>query len=1373
MICEWWFKVNCTNSPNLYDESAEQWRNSVIRRKASRRVLVNGEINHGAVLRTEEQSSVRAMKNGKHVEFNVERHETNHAEQRQRTSSNYRPPPKNKVNRRIENNYQNVNEFNGNNNGNNIERNYDVGNNLDTSSGGKVRISAGRSGQSSKKINGGNSGKIKLTLNSVNNAVTINGQHVTQPLQKTSKKSENKNIKLTLSSVNNQVSFGTNQSPKINNNATQQNIGSSKNNYNENVNFESGQQNNQNDELNNKNNKQKNTASSNFNDDGSVKASQKQRTIPTNRGGFKYNQEKTSEVTYNPSTTNAPVSVQTFRENTDNTPELIAKTDVPKVHVTSEATNYFISSTTNPLSINTLSDNSKNYDLQFPQHASEKQKESKLEVEVKGEVKQKSTVPLTINDITNRRVEPSDSDESQITQESSSFIKSALNTIQNSYKSSTTNPYPNHRTTYSDLKSPSYTSTKYLSTINSVTPQYLTTQPINNGKPFVGSRVGVTIPGIITVNPTASYVSTESSDGDKFPLFNVGQTRKELPITTTTTAVPSTTISLPSTGLFNLGNTDFTIKPVPFTTPAPDDIYGKESLSLFVPDKFNLGLNRTQFSKYTQNQSQIGKGLFNLGLGKINVSQEGTVLTPQKPVDHQVVYGTFNKVIHTTTPPSFDINKGVQIKFDKNSNKVGIQLSKTISGASQSLINAVTTSSSSTKTTSGVSQSLINAVTTSSSINPDINNNGGSNILRGSSQSGFFVTRDSASSTTSSPLSINSISDNSISTTAVPLSTQGFSLNAESSKYYGKDVVQKPRPFEKSSDDVSSTFSIGKSSTENSIFNSVTPTFPTYKISTASPFVPSQDVKSTSAPTVPTPFDGTFTTSQNSIYDNVDNMINVLKEIAKAGGTDYENETPRPGLVVPPSVGPQTLHTLAVYFANALDGIAAEKEKNGNNENDDEEEDKYEAAKQSLTALLTKMTVNKYNELFDEKDNSTETVTVASRINDDDEGKYGLQTDNSNHFNNTPHIRQLAKNFSIALSSYLDDPQTFRKNLEQLRPTEPPQSSEVEVSTENSGNDEELLNFSDADSKSSYPPFYPTLPSAKPTWGYILAYNVSKESNHNLDVKNSLNPDLQGADSQSFVPRFNNINSDVKDSKNTLLIKSQTSQTDLPPNHWTSSPQATKLWKTTFSVNPVSLNQHLGTTPVSLTTEDDKNSGEDFTESLTSEADVSSLEQPHHEIKYELRQLPQLTLNSTQVHGILIDFMNTTKSDDDNRLQRILHKLNTTETEFLSKMKEIESNPLTKRLILLLISECGASITKDLESGALSVSTENDSASKQYPEPLSVKSPISIRNTQEGTVTSNSNIPQLIDPSISEEDHDARALQLLNSLYTIASRFGK
>lgn len=117
--------------------------------------------------------------------------------------------------------------------------------------------------------------------------------------------------------------------------------------------------------------------------------------------------------------------------------------------------------------------------------------------------------------------------------------------------------------------------------------------------------------------------------------------------------------------------------------------------------------------------------------------------------------------------------------------------------------------------------------------------------------------------------------------------------------------------------------------------------------------------------------------------------------------------------------------------------------------------------------------------------------------------------------------------------------------------------------------------------------------------------------------------------------------------------------------------------------------------------------------------------------------------------------MNTSKLDEHNRLHRLLKKLNTSEEEFLNRMKEIESNPLTKRLILLLISECGADATKDLKEFT---PAEAQSAGEHN---LDVKK------------RENHDLGTLVHGKLEHDHQDSRALQLLNSLYTIASRFGK
>lgn len=203
-----------------------------------------------------------------------------------------------------------------------------------------------------------------------------------------------------------------------------------------------------------------------------------------------------------------------------------------------------------------------------------------------------------------------------------------------------------------------------------------------------------------------------------------------------------------------------------------------------------------------------------------------------------------------------------------------------------------------------------------------------------------------------------------------------------------------------------------------------------------------------------------------------------------------------------------------------------------------------------------------------------------------DEGPNGIQTESTKNLVQTPEIRQLVRNFSLAIASYLDDPDMFKKDLEDLRPTEPT-GFEVTLDNEETSTDEELLNFSDADPKTSSPP------QPSPTWGFILATEAN-----DLDVKNSLNPDLNTADSQSFIPTYNNINTN-----NINNLRS------LPQDHWTTSPSATKLWSSTFGVNPASINNHFVTTVAST-------SAEKVVESFSAPETISEYDAPHGEVRY-------------------------------------------------------------------------------------------------------------------------------------------------------------
>ncbi|XP_017776980.1 PREDICTED: mucin-5AC [Nicrophorus vespilloides] len=631
--------------------------------------------------------------------------------------------------------------------------------------------------------------------------------------------------------------------------------------------------------------------------------------------------------------------------------------------------------------------------------------------------------------------------------------------------------------------------------------------------------------------------------------------------------------------------------------------------------------------------------------------------------------------------------------------------------------------------------------------------------------------------------------------------------------------IPKPKPF-----------SLPSSTPEPKTITTYRPqesTTPNYQTSSASPFMnvgTTQQPIEYTTPTHPTIYSSARPFTASTVSPNVFGMIDTLKEIANVRvSKDYEPESSRPGLIVPPSAGPQTLHTLAVYFANALDNLVPDE-----NTTDVQSENETTTTEINenlvINSLLSKHTVSKYHELF--KDSSAEAETEDKEVDKDEDTNGDVNDLDSEHSSNavqSPRVRQLAKVFTQALSSYLDDPDTFKKVLHEIRPTEPPPIKTLPTETPD---DDELLNFSDADIKPETPRL-PTPAPPNPTWGYILAFNKSEHiDNNNLE-------NLQSADSQSIIPSLNEI-------LNNRINKALSPPKELPSNHWTSSPEVAKLWQTTLSVDPADINDKLETTELPKAVPDSE-----FKESASQEVEITSTQKPFETtyfprafeytsttvesttkfvieettkrpfedvlngfnpndfapipskdfeayeyeattiqpptvtasealesldkyvtesiIDYELRALPDIQLNSTQVHGILIDFMNSTKNEkESNKLKRILNKLNTTENEFLDKMQQIEKNPLTRRLILLLISECG---NKTLETKAVSDIIKYGSG--ELGQEASHIETVAVKETE------NSPLGIFVQPELKRDDQDSRALQLLNSLYSIASKYGK
>lgn len=182
----------------------------------------------------------------------------------------------------------------------------------------------------------------------------------------------------------------------------------------------------------------------------------------------------------------------------------------------------------------------------------------------------------------------------------------------------------------------------------------------------------------------------------------------------------------------------------------------------------------------------------------------------------------------------------------------------------------------------------------------------------------------------------------------------------------------------------------------------------------------------------------------------------------------------RPGLVVPPSLTPKTLHTLAIYYATALDNLSTTEPPQEGSETTTTAIDDYEGLDDGLPALFSRHTLNKYSKLFMQGMSHSD---LLEEIKLDPNGTYNELTDDltvqqsQNPISSSPQIRELAQVFTHALSAYLQDPVQFRKVLSDIRPTQPSFADigtttdegafNTEPTTTVNEDDEEILGFSD------------------------------------------------------------------------------------------------------------------------------------------------------------------------------------------------------------------------------------------------------------------------------------------------------------------------
>ncbi|XP_018401257.1 PREDICTED: mucin-5AC-like, partial [Cyphomyrmex costatus] len=154
----------------------------------------------------------------------------------------------------------------------------------------------------------------------------------------------------------------------------------------------------------------------------------------------------------------------------------------------------------------------------------------------------------------------------------------------------------------------------------------------------------------------------------------------------------------------------------------------------------------------------------------------------------------------------------------------------------------------------------------------------------------------------------------------------------------------------------------------------------------------------------------------------------------------------------PSAPGPSTLHSLALYFATAGDNLDSNEtiESTASVEEAEGREDSHShnMSVELPTSILTQHTISSYVELFNLNNALEGNATMAEftseaddlggEINEDLEIEQSEGPVNGAKRSNNTKLRELAQVFTHALSAYLQDPETFKKVLTEIRPTQPP-----------------------------------------------------------------------------------------------------------------------------------------------------------------------------------------------------------------------------------------------------------------------------------------------------------------------------------------------
>ncbi|KAK2582946.1 hypothetical protein KPH14_009007 [Odynerus spinipes] len=157
---------------------------------------------------------------------------------------------------------------------------------------------------------------------------------------------------------------------------------------------------------------------------------------------------------------------------------------------------------------------------------------------------------------------------------------------------------------------------------------------------------------------------------------------------------------------------------------------------------------------------------------------------------------------------------------------------------------------------------------------------------------------------------------------------------------------------------------------------------------------------------------------------------------------------------LPAASGPSTLHSLALYFATASENFASKESTESTTEGVSDETERLSIEKKDDSSvelpktILTQQTVESYAELFklnnalEFNETAVEDSSEYENSSDDLDLQQSEGPVNGANKTNGTKLRELAQVFTHALSAYLQDPDTFKKVLTDIRPTDPSWTTE-------------------------------------------------------------------------------------------------------------------------------------------------------------------------------------------------------------------------------------------------------------------------------------------------------------------------------------------